>query len=62
MTTVDTLLNARFAYTADDNQWQVALWGRNLLDEEYARAATAGSFTQYAMPPLEWGVDARFRF
>ena len=62
LTQVGTLLNARFAYTADDNQWQVALWGRNLLDETYSRAATAGSFTQYASPPLEWGVDARFRF
>ena len=62
LTQVGTLLDARVAYTADENKWQVALWGKNLLGEEYARAATAGSFTQYASAPLTWGVDARFRF
>ena len=62
LTTVDTLVNARIAYTADANKWQVALWGKNLTDETYARAATGASFTQYAAPPLTWGVDARFRF
>lgn len=59
---IDTLVNARVAFTNSDEQWQVALWGRNLTDEEYARAATAQAFTQYASPPLTWGVDARYRF
>ena len=59
---IDTLINARVAFTHSDDTWQVALWGKNLTDEEYARAATAGSFTQYASPPLTWGVDARYRF
>jgi hypothetical protein len=29
-------LNARVAWTSDDNQWTVALWGKNLLDEKPA--------------------------
>ena len=59
---VDTLINARIAYTSADETWGLALWGKNLTDEEYARAASAGSFTQYASAPLTWGLDARYRF
>lgn len=59
---VDTLINARFAYAPNDGDWKVALWGRNLSDEEYARAATANSFTQYAAEPLTWGVDLEYSF
>ncbi len=62
LTQVDTIINARVAFAPQDDRWQVALWGKNLTDEEYARAASAGSFTQYASPPLTFGVDARFRF
>ena len=62
LTEVDTLVNARVAYGPADDKWQVALWGKNLTDEEYARASSAGSFTQYASAPLTWGIDARFRF
>lgn len=61
-TEVGTLINARAAYTVADGRWQVALWGKNLGDEEYARSAAAGSFTQYASPPLTWGIDASYRF
>lgn len=59
---VDTLVNARVAYAPTDEKWQVALWGKNVTDETYYRAAAAGSFTTYASPPLTWGVDARIRF
>lgn len=59
---VDTLINARVTYTTQDERWQAALWGRNLTDEEYYRAATAAGLTTYASPPLTWGVDVRFRF
>ena len=62
LTQVDTLVNARFAYTPSDADWTVALWGKNLTDDEYARAASASSFTQYASPPRTWGLDATFRF
>ncbi len=62
LTEVDTLVNARIAYGPSDDKWQVALWGRNLTDETYGRAAAAGSFTKYAADPQTWGVDARIRF
>lgn len=62
LTKVGTLINARAAYTVAGGRWQVALWGKNLGDEEYARAAAAGSFTQYAAPPRTWGIDASYRF
>ena len=56
------IFNARVAFTPDKGRWTAALWGQNLSDEEYARAATAGSFSQYAAPPLTWGVDLSLRF
>lgn len=62
LTNPDPLLNGRIAYAPDNARWRVALWGRNLTDEEYGRAATAGSFSVYAAPPLEWGVDLGVSF
>ena len=32
-----SLLGARVAYTPDSGQWELALWGRNLADEEWTR-------------------------
>ena len=29
------LVNGTLAYAPNDRNWEVALWGRNLLDEEY---------------------------
>lgn len=62
LTTVGTLINARVAYEPQDEKWALAVWGRNLSDEIYARAAAAGSFSQYAADPLTWGVDFEYRF
>jgi len=58
---IDTLINARVKY-ADDNGWSVAVFGRNLTDEEYYRASSAGSFTTYASPPLEYGIEVGVEF
>ena len=58
---IDTLINGRIKY-ADERGWSVALFGRNLTDEEYYRAASASSFTTYASPPLEYGVEVGFEF
>jgi len=58
---IDTLINARLKY-ADDRGWSVAVFGRNLTDEEYYRAASASSFTTYASPPLEYGVEVGVEF
>ena len=58
---IDTLINARIKYQ-DASGWSVALWGKNLTDEEYYRAASAGSFTAYASEPLTYGIDLGYTF
>jgi iron complex outermembrane receptor protein len=64
------LLNARLAWTNPDENIEVALWGDNLLDEEYA--GNPGGFVAgddalgaYHTTPedtLTWGVDLRYSF
>ena len=61
LTKIDPLYNARIAYEFD-NGISVALWGQNLSDQEYWRAASAGSFTTYAAPPRTWGIDVGVKF
>lgn len=58
---VDTLINARVKY-ADERGWSVAVFGRNLTDEEYYRATSASSFTTYASPPAEYGIELGLEF
>ncbi len=58
---VPTLFNARIKYQ-DEGGWSVALWGKNLTDEEYYRASTASSFTTYASEPLTYGIDLGVKF
>ena len=58
---IDTLINARVKY-ADERGWSVAVFGRNLTDEEYYRASSAGSFSTYASPPLEYGIELSAEF
>jgi iron complex outermembrane receptor protein len=52
----DAITNARVKYQ-DDRGWSVAIFGRNLSDVEYYRASSASSFTTYASPPLEYGIE-----
>ncbi|MEM9839259.1 MAG: TonB-dependent receptor [Pseudomonadota bacterium] len=56
------LLNARARYEPLDGDWFVAVWGQNLTDEEYWRAASANSFTAYASPPITYGVEFGVEF
>jgi len=58
---VPTLANARVRYISDAG-WTLAVWGKNLTDEEYYRASSAGSFTTYASEPLTFGVDLGYKF
>lgn len=61
-------LSARIAWESDNSAFEVALWGRNLLDEEYA--ANPGGFVADALgaaytnieDPLTYGVDLRYAF
>lgn len=54
-------LNARASYQPEDGAWRVTVWGKNLTDREFFRAAT-GLNNVYAMPPMTWGVDLGVSF
>ncbi len=58
------LLNARLGFTSADENWSVALWGKNLTDEEYfdevVAFATAVRATVGA--PRTYGVDFTWNF
>lgn len=62
------LLNARIAWTNNEQNFEVALWGRNLLDKEYADnpggfvADTLGAYKTNVEDPLTFGVDLRYAF
>jgi len=58
---VSTLINARIAYEPNDSGWRFALWGKNLGDEEFARASTGTNFL-YTAEPFTYGVDIGYRF
>ncbi len=61
-----TLVNARVAWTNSEASWEIALWGRNLLDEKSLNGIsqiTAASFgTPYARiaDPRTYGIEALF--
>jgi len=61
-------LNARVSWLSDDQSLEVALWGKNLLDNQYTgipggrTKAIFGSAYVTPNAPLSWGVDARYNF
>lgn len=60
-------INARLSYDFLDDRAQVALWGKNLLDEEYFSLVTPiistfGVATRYYDPPRTFGGELSFRF
>jgi len=58
------LLNARLSYIAPSENWSLALWGKNLTDEEYFNDIvpnTVGVRATYGAP-LTYGVDVNFTF
>ncbi|CAM3816832.1 TonB-dependent receptor [Litorimonas haliclonae] len=57
-----TIANARIAYRPDNGNWNIALWGKNLTDANYYRAAAANQLTAYAADPITYGVDVGFDF
>jgi iron complex outermembrane recepter protein len=71
------LLDARIAYVAEDESWEVAVFGKNLTDEEYfqntvrftslsqgnpADANNIGSALGYPGEGLSYGVQGTYRF
>jgi iron complex outermembrane receptor protein len=61
-----TVSNARISYAPADANWELALWGQNLFDEEYfSHSWPAQPFASgfgAAAPPLTYGVSALFNF
>ncbi len=59
------LVNLRFGVAEVDNKWEVTVWGRNLLDEDYLVAGfDIPTFSGYAgvqAPPATFGVSYRYR-
>jgi iron complex outermembrane receptor protein len=62
------LLNARIAWQDDSDTFEIALWGKNLLDKEIADnpggfvADALGAYRTSIEDPLTWGVDLRYAF
>ena len=61
------LLHARLSYDFLDDRAQVALWGKNLVDEEYFSSTlsvvnVAGTLTNYYSPPRTLGGELSYRF
>jgi iron complex outermembrane receptor protein len=57
------VLNARVAYVADRNGWEIGLWGANLTDESYYEDAvltSVSSRVSYA-DPRTYGIDFKLR-
>ncbi len=63
-----TQLNARLSWTNPDETWEMALWGRNLLDDNriggisQTTAAVFGTPIFRIQDPLTWGIEGIYRF
>lgn len=57
----DPLINARMSYAPHEGNWSMALWGKNLTDQEYWKATTSPN-KAYPAAPLTWGIDFRVNF
>jgi iron complex outermembrane receptor protein len=59
-----SLVNAEVSWTSTDSRWGASVYGRNLLDEEYAiwRTAFALGDAYAAAPPSQYGAEFRFKF
>lgn len=60
------LFNGRVGIGAEDEAWQLELWGRNLLDEDYIQVGfdgpfQPGSFNAFLGQPRTYGLTLRVR-
>ncbi|MEP4891792.1 MAG: TonB-dependent receptor [Aliiglaciecola sp.] len=52
------ILNARVAYKwGTEVEYNIALWAKNALDEEYAASGTTGNLAVYPGDPRTFGID-----
>lgn len=61
------VFNLNFSVGAQDDSWQVALWGKNVTDEEIYNIAfdttfQAGSYSAYVRDPMTWGLTGKLKF
>ncbi len=62
------LLSARIAWTNDADNFEIAIWGKNLQDNEIAdnpgglAAANLGVYRTSIEDPLTYGIDMRYSF
>ncbi|MEM9254572.1 MAG: TonB-dependent receptor [Pseudomonadota bacterium] len=62
------ILNARIAWANPEDNLELAVWGKNLLDKEYADnpgglvADTLGAYKTNIEDPLTYGVEIRYTF
>ncbi len=61
------LINARLSYDLWEDHFQVALWGKNLTDQEYIvfstpTVSTFGTVVNYPGMPLTFGAELTYRF
>lgn len=58
------LINLRLSLRSPDIRWEVALWGRNILDEEYfvfgLDIPTLGGYAGVVAPEATYGVTVRY--
>ncbi|MGI9228509.1 MAG: TonB-dependent receptor [Gammaproteobacteria bacterium] len=57
-----SLFNARARYVAPDGNWEIAAYGRNLGDKEYARVKNdfvGGGFYDFGVAFASWNTDRR---
>ena len=57
------LINLRFSLGNTSGDWEVALWGRNLLDEQYyawgMNTPSIGGYAGVAAPGINYGITVR---
>ena len=61
------LFNARLSLGPEEGGWEVALWAKNIGDEQYVvdaadLTATFGFIPTYYGPRESWGIEARIEF
>lgn len=61
------VFNLNLSIGAQDDSWQVALWGKNVTDEEIYNIAfdttfQRGSYSAYVRDPMTWGLTGKLKF
>jgi iron complex outermembrane receptor protein len=59
-----TVWNARIGFGAEDGNWEVLLWGRNITDEYYFTSANISNdyWFRSTGSPRSWGVSLNMQF